>query len=607
MPAKSTSSRSSVVSSIASKFKKAVPSFRKKKESKPSAAEAVKHSYLNRNPAQVQELATNKRDHMEQVKELDEAEEVNAVVTQAPLFSPPVVKTGPAALKEQQLTNAIKPTNFSGMGSKLNPYLILWNRNEDNGLEASRDLAYNHYVPNAISIFETLDRAHRVMAFNDYLKKTDFGYLPLAVNLYISIVFYLRILQVRQVYGVNSPTDSRTLVRFERVRKLADLPIPILLRPHFESICAYQPDDPRLNTLLPFIPSNIGGDAGTDIHSTTSIIQDGARPLASFHGYSALLGLPLPPILRDWMRYYISADLDEKFERVAAIQGNNPVPAETALVYNYKDSFVPFEMGRHTARTNAQGGSKTLAGYTVNQVTDADAAEATWYMNALGVDKTSGFEFQRFKDYQNFWKSSRYASLAPAVTRTTEDLSNLESFLGFTDNLDWFGDLVSQVTIFSKYMGGAVSLSTLPQTGFGSIAVFNDAIINSATMQPNHRITNPRFHRTRILNVRTTQRVYETDLPARETYLARALLTNARFKWYRSQNGAAPDEAAHGMYFTNQHHTRIGPYFGNKIVNATKENAGPFSTLTCSSTSPVVALDGIEQDIREHFYVPKPN
>jgi len=227
-------------------------------------------------------------------------------------------------------------------------------------------------------------------------------------------------------------------------------------------------------------------------------------------------------------------------------------------------------------------------------------------MNAIGVNRTSGFEHERFLDCHQFWKSSRYADLGPSLTPVNADMSKLETFLRLDGNKEWLGDLVDQAVIFSKYMGGSISLNSLSLEGYGSTTIFCDVQLNSPALPANHRNRNPKFYTKLIRHVSLEQTIYEDDLASRDTYAARHLFTNARLTYHRSIDGAA---AGQSVYLTSAQGSRVGPYFG-RIVTAegspgAVDAVGPFSSVY-TQTANVVALEGRAEDLREHFYVPEP-
>lgn len=575
------------------------------KKSKPPATPAqnvvsqYKKVHDETEHAREEDVASDRRSI---VSEINRDIAVTAHVTSAPAF--PENKSQPRNQGTSKPPPQMNITMTTALSRSADPYVIMWNREEHTAAYPARNLGYSHYVPNAISIYETLDAAHRIMSGNRYLRKADPGYLPLAVNTYIAILYHLRILAVRQSLGLNSTRATQCLTRLERVRKLSDFPVPTILKPHFEAICAYKPSDERVNWIVPTLPDNLGGDAGTDIHSLNTTTQFGATPLAQMNGAAELLSQPIPLIMLDWMRHYVSAtNLNEEVEYVAAAAGPPAVVQVTRPRYNYKGSFTPFPIGMDA---NVPGLTTTLAGHTVEVRNGRDATSSTWYMNALGVNRTSGFDFERFADNHNFWKGSRYADLGPALTPTNADLSNIEAFLGLDGNKEWIGDFVDQAAVFCKYMGGAVSFNSLSLTGIATPTIFCDVEINSAAMPANHRNTNPKFYTKLIRHIAIEQTIYEDDLAIRESYAARHLFPSARLTYHRSIDGAA---AGTSTYLTKAQVSRVGPYYGTRLVEAGApgrvENVGPFSSAY-TLTGKTVALEGRTEDLREHFYVPEP-
>jgi len=587
------------IRSIASRFRKTMGTKKEKKDSKPST------------PAQ--QLVSQhraKKDEVDQRREDDFRSEIRSLKSDVSKddrlaeqeFAAPATAPIPSASTPKRstpLTSAPQiPVVISSAPVK-SSYLAIWNKEENSALYNNKDLAFNHYMPNAISIFETLDACHKVMASNSYLKRTSPGYIALAVNTYISILYYLRILQVRQTFGANTTLESQTLVRFERVRRLQTLPVPEVVRPHFEAIAAYKPDDPRLNWILPMMPQNIGGAGNVDIADTRLELTTGLNPVVTIHGAVTLATQPVPRILLDWMRYYCTQDINADFVQTAA--GADPVanPEVRRPRYNYKGLYTPFPMGSAAA---VPGQTSTLAGSTISTITDRDQDQAHWYMNTLGTDKVAGFNYEDMKSALPHWQASTFANIGPALTRVDEDLSGLQAFLGFDRNIEWISDLIDQVAVFSQYTGGAVSLNQLSiETGPASV-IFTDVTLNTPAQPALIRTRNPRFHRTKILLASATQTIFQEEIQVTESYLARHLLTNSRFTMNRQVDNAA---AGQSTYLTHANGARIGPYFNNHVEAGALVAVGPFSSVHLRAAETVV-LDARAEFIRQNFYHPKP-
>jgi len=589
----------SVTSSLKNKFSKKVPSSRKKE---PTPAEQVKASAIMREKKTVKQ--TDDTSILGSIAE-GETEAAAATKLEEMLKNRTVDKTSgtkPSAPAQPGPSDFIPaPVLVKGSNKTLIP--LAWEKYSDCGLYAVQQKSISNYIPNDLALDQALESCHKIMAGNRYLRKAHPGYLPLAVNLYMFTIKQLRVFQVRQAYSANSTAGTQLLTRFEKFMKLDDLPIPIAFRAHIEAVAAYKPNNDAISYLLPFLPDNLGGNAQTDIHSLTSDFQAGPRPLTSLNGMHILQTLAVLPILRDWMRYYIDADLDAEAVQTAAVAN----PATAAIMrpqHNYKGLFVPFFMGTQAEPVGDR--IRHLAGFHVPRVLDADTTQAFLYMNSLGTNHRHANDFVTMQAAQPHWKGSAYANVGPQLSTAASDFSTPALWFGFDQSYSWINDLIEHVNIFANYMGGMTTLGALSLSDSGTVSVFNTINLNPGTILPTWFVTNARFHTTKIFEATSTVTIYEEDLDVRHVSAAKFTNPNAKIIYHYRRSDDQPGHAARtNEYLTSTQGARVGPFFGTQVNgNAIAASPDKFVTTVARGTATPI-FDGISDLYRSNVYTPQ--
>lgn len=590
-------------------FANSLSRFKKNARSSKTDKQSLSPKPKELSPAQKLADATRAKDADKLSIKKDDADEQS--VRSLVLGSKPVSADLPPVITTPHPTGKTAPPvpTTARATSKANPYLSIWNLEENEGEYPVRAITYSHYLPNSISIYQTLADAHRILSGNKSLKKENPGYLPLAVNIGIGIMFYLRILHVRRVYGMNSPAAAQFLNRFEKqFCKVDDLPIPTILEPHFAALSAAKPNDNRVSDLLPYIPDNLGGNATTDIYDLTAVFSGGPNPTTSISGGTVLFGLPVLPILLDWMRYFIDANLDDTAIVTPANPGTNPPTLEvTKPRHNENGLFVPFAI-----QVDETTRSRTLAGHSINVHAGTQDTSAQMYLNVLGLSDRNGFDFDRFKTAQSYWKGGRYAAVGPRLTATDADLSSLQNFLGFENSYAWFSEILDTVTVFSRYLGGLTTLGSLPATGPSVPLVYNTVNVNSVRFYTNYENADYQFYSSPIVIADNLQWIYEDEIEKRYLYTARHTLTNAKFLWRHGApvRGVQPST----NYFNRAEGARVGPYFTCEVqVDPTDPKKFVLAARTeqfssvYTKTMRLPVLEGRVEMLRRDFYVPNPD
>jgi len=483
----------------------------------------------------------------------EEAKKVKQI-TSGTSDSKPIDSTRtPATTRREQET--IEEEELTVQGT----YAAIWDHESHDAFRRVEYGQRSYYTPNALSIFESLHASHRVLADNEHMRWANRNYLSMPVTIYYSVLYYIRILYVREMLGENTETESRFYRAFSRKFKPQSLPIAGFLQPQFGSIAAYKPKDQRLTWMLPSFEA--------------MFTQAPAQP----NGYNYVLNAenqliqPNIPVLYEWFKNYTSLDaLDDQ--------------------HTHNEQFVP----RKSQNANFRLGGYEIQAGAANVLTH----EAVRILGSLGIDQP-GVEYNdKLTEALAWWNESRFANNGPADMAAGPAHTRLDAFLRMEgNNWNWFEDCITMASIHAKYFKNPVTMNDLDYTGSSEIGIRCTVRVNTVadhpefTLAANTILWFPRIKR----NAEGTLRWYEKQVKDYHLWNARHTLTDAAVTiHYQTVEGANPavDRSVTGLEDSAVQMTpapRWGPAY-SRLKNSNMMNHYTL-TLEGNCPAPIEVLD----------------
>lgn len=521
---------------------------------RPTTKEQVKENIQAEN-VEKKETLDNKNEQMEQDRKANE----KASGPEIPNFD------RDAGNKEPKKTEpSTAPYTRVGVA---NVYTAVWEHEE---IDMFRDKVYSQFsfwTPNAMSLFESLRTSHRILANNEHLRWVNRDYMSFPVTLYYAVLYYIRILQVREYFNINSAAESRFFRKFERAHKLNSLPIVGFLVPFFGSIAAYDPSDPRQTWLIPSLNGIFRAEDGEEIITDYRLADNGANFVQ-----------PNIPMLYDfWKAYCIEDNLVAR--------------------YRVKNTFAPM----HHANTPLGLGYETVvpAAMTVANVK---------FLGSWGIDTPHPESFEKYVEAAGYWRDSKFRHSGPNIYAIGNNaITTIGSFLRMENSMTWFDECISAALEHAKFFQYPKFLSDMdPLAGMEIGLMGRFTYLTNKSIRTGGAMS---WYNGIVQNPTGGLSWYEENVRDYHKLNFRHVMTNCsvNVKYRDTADGNNNNDRAHHFAFTEAAGTRAkrwGPWYdcdsqSNAMTHRTTSYYG-------GSAAQFEVFDRRDTLIRNRFYIGNP-
>jgi len=454
-------------------------------------------------------------------------------------------QTNPSTAQKDKATNRV----VNEVGVK-GAFAKTWQHEKTEYLREIKSSQYSYYTPNCISMFQTLEAMDLAFDGNSHLRWIHKNYLALPTRLYYSILYFIRIIAVRETFGVNSAGLSTWYRRLTRNYPLEELPIAGPLVPFFTALCAHEPNDSRMSWLIPSVPEDLGTifRTGTDVNY--------------------LYTQPDVASLFDMMHRIC----DPTYPFVAATNRENE-----RFVFNV--STAAFTMGGH-AYTAA------LAGAT-DRARLRNPALAFPFVDS----------FLRFQETRPYWTSTKLATNTVPISTATTAFGTLQQWMRLDGSMAWFSDCVNAENIRNQYFSDGSNLSQMDFSGGDEVHPFARVSVNANNTTRD--FTTHTWY-PRVFDDMTAEvNVYAEKIAIPCFYNFKNTLHNASFHLHGAMTTTGTDDDT-TMFVTNPHTYRNGPFY------ATTQAGAPLPVFTTKwerTANDMPVCDRRLKFVTDNFYI----
>jgi hypothetical protein len=457
-------------------------------------------------------------------------------------------------------------------------YASIWSHEATDLFRTERYGRYSLYTPNGYSIFETLHAMHRQLDENEHLRWSVKHYLSIPVTIYYGVLYWMRILHVREMLGLNNHSESQLVRRFSRTYRLESLPIAGPLIPAFNAIAAYASDDLRFNWLCPDLnfPKKVAPTTGASTNMSTWTWGD------EFHtdgeSRAALVTAPFIPMLIGMMKQFTDVAEGNFLRSEFADEDDNYVPIQLGSDQYFGGHWFPA-----TART-------------------ADL----FYLMSPGMDRPIVDSFDKMSECHRHWSASKFRQFAPDFP-AGEAVNTITQFLGFTENMQWFSDCISMAAVQAKYFSGTETFADLDYQGGLEITMRTKIYFNDypGRERPVNE-TQVKFYPMMTSLATAELTWHNNDVADVHKLNGRHTLLDSEIRFRTSTTGALPNYDVGYLINTTNRAYRYGPMYGSTTTK-TGEPADSIS-LTPTYGSSVGKFDCLDRRgdlILRNFYLSK--
>jgi hypothetical protein len=320
-------------------------------------------------------------------------------------------------------------------------YAVIFDHNNHENQMTIRYGNRSYYTPNAVSMFESLHASNLTLNANTRFQDKNLAHYSVAVSLYYSVLYYIRILQVREILGENTDSEARFYRAFQRKFKLESLPIAGFLEVDFANIAFYEPLDRRTSYVVPQFEAMFGTSAAG---VRNYLLND-----------ESLAIQPHPSILYEWIYFFSLAE------------GNGFEDHRTS-----RNTFVP--------RQGAAGLNFRLGGYELEGRADNHVdLQHLLILSTLGIDRPAPESIERLIICRQEWRNSGFTTGSPAMLGAAPNFANIADFLRMgANNFNWFQNVIDAAVVHAKQFNGLTYLGNIPVRGSTEIGIYSDVYIN---------------------------------------------------------------------------------------------------------------------------------
>jgi len=289
------------------------------------------------------------------------------------------------------------------------------------------------FVPSSIMLFRTIFEMDNIMSINRYWSSKTTLWSPILTRLAYGILFYIQILRCMRTARTISMALSHLLSNFEEQFDYSTIPIPGPLVPFFKVLTVCQPPFAEFGEVSPRIPS-LCDASGNRSHSLPEDVM-----------------CLLPNIV----------GLRRSACTMLRAHGNHALPWD----HDLGDSQTAHNAGVPRAHNAAN-----------QQAANANITPGV--MNPIPWD-------ERLRDF--YQRAPRHIPI-PDVPANAPRLT-WKSYLGFSDSLHWFGELIGIMQLYSRFWNGSITMESCSLRDGGSGLVICQ-IQNDFLNRDNHRAAN---------------------------------------------------------------------------------------------------------------------
>lgn len=329
-----------------------------------------------------------------------------------------------------------------------------------NYIQRELNVTKSSYIPSSQKMFFILNIMDTLLSQNFYARRALPGFFPTVTRLYFAILFHIQTLRCMDHVQAISYGYSLFLERFMNTFPIETLPIPGPLLPVFKALCCSVPENKRLRRVYPTLPIDYLTSQDANSRLADNLPIDKIIPfipqLAHLH---SLLPLPFGG------RVITGADGSH-----AAVSATLTVTAEPGydtiidLLHHPRPSirqlYFPFPSDR-------------IAPHALNGTNETHAVEvtiygntATWQNQAADLKRSltnAGIaeEIRVNKDLITQFKSNFTTVPIPIPDLTTDDTNDphqIDAHYLMDQSLEWFADLIAQMTAYATFWPGSGTL-----------------------------------------------------------------------------------------------------------------------------------------------------
>lgn len=287
------------------------------------------------------------------------------------------------------------------------------------------------FVPSSVMMYFVVNEMDALLSVNRYWSSRSVLWSPLVSRLYFGTLFYIQTMKCMRAVGKLSIGLRNLLSQFEDTFDEEHLPIPGPLVPFFKALAACDTPFPEFGPVCPVLPATCGATA-----ARRHLLPDDVFCL-----------LPNLPGIRRGMITMKRA------------QGSN--------AFNYDHDLGDSQATHNAGVPRAHNAANSQA---------ANANISPGVMNPIPWDDRTANNFQRY----------------PSRIRIP-DLPNVgvdwKGFLGFSNDIEWFGQIIELMQPYAKYWSGSTTLKNCSAFN-GSTALILCTITSNFVDRNAHRAAN---------------------------------------------------------------------------------------------------------------------